>query len=241
LTAAAAEAQQPRVRAAHTHTTRADTQLANGEVKPSKQPRRGRRSGSSETGTRGPGTGDGARCTAKLRPCAATFVLSHPSHPLLHSSPSPLLGALHALPFLSSSLPPSPPPVCLSRWRRGWGSSFLNPPPPESNSGQPNQQPRPACRQTERLIGGSRGEEGTGYRIQAQVQHQGAIFRNRIIMPSCPGGRRAKGSFLPHHNSCRSLARICSSASSTSGFSPSNPTLLVPRSATAPRRGMAIG
>jgi hypothetical protein len=186
-------------------------------------------------------TGDGARRTAKLRPCAATFVLSHPPPP-----PLPAPGAPARRPI---SLVPPPPPPPLPSHLSGGGAralllrSSLNPPPllPLASSQTPasqNQQPRPGRRQADRLIGVDRVE---GRRQRATGPSPAPRRKNFLsrIMPSCPRGRSAKGSFFPPSAPQPSpLARIYSTSSAISGCS-SNPTLLVPRSATDPRQDKA--
>lgn len=125
--------------------------------------------------------------------------LSCPTHHLLHSPPP---APLHAVPFLSSPLL-LPFPYHLS----GGGAralllrSSLNPPPllPLASSQTPasqNQQPRPGRRQADRLIGVDRVE---GRRQRATGPSPAPRRKNFLsrIMPSCPRGRSAKGSFFP--------------------------------------------
>jgi hypothetical protein len=208
---------------------------ANGLNETKRNPASNQASSQPVRGTRG--TEPAAQQSSDLAPPR----LSCPTHHLLHSPPP---APLHAVPFLSSPLL-LPFPYHLS----GGGAralllrSSLNPPPllPLASSQTPasqNQQPRPGRRQADRLIGVDRVE---GRRQRATGPSPAPRRKNFLsrIMPSCPRGRSAKGSFFPPSAPQPSpLARIYSTSSAISGCS-SNPTLLVPRSATDPRQDKA--
>lgn len=208
---------------------------ANGlnETKPSKQP-------SKQSAGQG---GHGGRSPPHSKaPTLRRHVCLVP--PTTSSSPSPRPRRPARRPI---SLVPPPPP--LPSHLSGGGAralllrSSLNPPPllPLASSQTPasqNQQPRPGRRQADRLIGVDRVE---GRRQRATGPSPAPRRKNFLsrIMPSCPRGRSAKGSFFPPSAPQPSpLARIYSTSSAISGCS-SNPTLLVPRSATDPRQDKA--
>lgn len=169
-------------------TTMAATQFARANgLKRNESQQATKQAVSRSGGTRG--TEPAAQQSSDLAPPR----LSCPTHHLLHSPPP---APLHAVPFLSSPSPSPPISVAAGLGLSSVPPSILLPLASSQTPASQNQQPRPGRRQADRLIGVDRVE---GRRQRATGPSPAPRRKNFLsrIMPSCPRGRSAKGSFFP--------------------------------------------